>query len=29
MKNEAPVNFLTDRLNKRSTLRHADVMMYE
>ena len=28
MKKEAPVNFLTDPLDRRSTLRHADVMVY-
>ncbi|AES98021.1 transmembrane protein, putative [Medicago truncatula] len=28
VKKEAPVNFLTDPLDRRSTLRHADVMVY-
>jgi len=28
MKKEAPVNFLTNPLKRRSTLRHADVMVY-
>jgi len=28
VKNEASVNFLTDPLDRRSTLRHADVMVY-
>nr|ABN05744.1 hypothetical protein MtrDRAFT_AC148775g4v2 [Medicago truncatula] len=28
VKKEAPVNFLTDPLERRSTLRHADVMVY-
>jgi len=28
VKKEVPVNFLTDPLDKRSTLRHADVMVY-
>ena len=28
MKKEAPVNFLTDPLGRRSTLGHVDVMVY-
>jgi len=28
VKKETPVNFLTDPLDRRSTLRHADVMVY-
>jgi len=29
VKNEVYVNFLTDSLDRRTTLRHADVMVYE
>jgi len=28
VKKDAPVNFLIDPLDRRSTLRHADVMVY-
>ena len=29
MKKEVSMNFLTDPLDRRSTFRHADVMVYE